>query len=784
MDKFKAKESADLLGRKTRITEKLEMDSHKANIGTNGIITKMFKRGGMMSLIGDLLLAGLPKLFNLVKNLKSKVLALGKELFDYFLKNFKLPNIPNLGKGSVPNINNAAGNIRPSASPIGGTPIIPSNGGSSMYLGRPNINKNAPRLAGEVAETAERRAIPRLAGEVAEETGKVAAKTGILGKVGNVISKIPKIGKLGKIITGAGALGVGAEAAAHASESSATNLIDLTLQRAEGNVAGNTGSVSKIGNSISKAIAPVKAVGSEIVEKVLNSSAVKKLAGSSIGEVLGKLGKFIVPKLAGAGAGIFAKIGAKWAAIIGTGAASGGIVPAIWYGGTIINGISATNRMFNISPNSKPTMLMRTIAGFSSFISDALTFGIVSPDTIAQFIGGFLLTDKDTEEMHKGQDLLQKERDKYAQESGDDISLSDYNEKVNKSLATKTWDGMKYAGNKVVDVVKNDTVFSAFNDDKIRSVMGYGDDKEIGVQDRISMGTGSMIQTMALGLVKQSGAVKVINDAINNVKQGWQNVKTAAMKVTPLAAFDDDRIRELLGLDANVPVTMQDRISVGTGSVLSNLSFGLIKQSNATGAINGAIEKVKSGWDALGNGVSWLGDQIQLGLNKLDVAAGSMFGLKDDDGNPMGLTTWVSGGVTKAYDEIGTAANNALNGIKGFWGSIDDRISKFKEGIGEALDSMDNSVGEFLHLKDEEGNGISLSKFIAGVGKSIKNGYNSAREYVSTGFNNNTSSLQSASSSAISARNAAANDSSNEGNSGLSLLINLKRMLVVKLLIL
>jgi hypothetical protein len=791
VDKFFNRENNDKLVRSNRIKDALNMNAQKATIGTNKIMNKMFGRSGILSMVGDLLFMGLPKFFSFIKNFKKNAMQLAEDLLGKLLKKLPLPNFGgNGGSNTVRQLLNGG-------SKNNTLPTSKDKSKEVLDVLKTGMDKKGKgKVAGEIIEDAAKQELKHL-----PSPKKIIAEELIEGAAKQEIKHLPSPTK---ILSGGGKKAViagllpGAVQTAEETFTHSGNLVEDILARQEskmgsniienvpfivkdeaGNVVGKSGVKQSIGRIITKGTNTAKSASANIIEKVLNSSAVKKLAGSKIGGILGNLSKFIIERVKNYGESLFSKIAIKWGTIIGTGAISEGIIPALWYGGTILNGVSATNRMFNISPNSKPSVLMRTIAGFSAFISDALTFGIISPDTIAQFIGGLLLTDADTASLHQGQDLLQKEYNEYKDKTGEDLTLDQYNEKVNKSTGDKIWDGVKSTGSQawtsikngaswVGNQVMNNTPFTAFNDDKIRETLGYGKDKEISVQDRLSMGTGSILSNMTFGLIQQSDAVKIVNDSINSFKAGWEKTKEYVNKNTPLAAFNDDEIRNELGLDPSVPLTLQDRLSVGTGAVISNMTFGLIKQSNASNAVNGAIISVKDGWEKVKQGASKFGDEFVEGAKKMDVVVGGFFGLKDADGNPMGLTTWIDGGISSIHKEISDKIDSALSSIKGAWEWVGNGFDELKQNIGKGLELADKKIGDMLGLKDSDGNTQSLTQAISGkateFSKWVGNGYNSARNYVTSGFDNSTDIYQSKSSMDSARRNAAAAD---QGGNGL-----------------
>ena len=613
VDTFKKKEKMETITKSLSEKNKLEKKSMLANISTNTIIDKVFGKKGIMSLVGTLLLTGLPKLWNFVKNFKN----IGMDLLDSLFNKIK-----------------------------------------SKIFGSSTVTKTALETVENVAEKGGK----KVATEVGEAAVEAGAKKGVLSGVG---------AKVGGVFTKA---------------------------------------ASKTVTPVVKSV--TEKIDTNIIQKILNSSAVRKLAGSKIGSVLGKLATFLTARMKNAGKAIFAKITAKWSAIIGTGAVSGGIIPAIWYGGEILNGISKTNQMFGMSPSYKPSMLMRTIAGFSEFLTDNLTFGIVPASMIANFLGSLLLGDEDKSNISAGQEQLELDYNAYMAETGTEISLDDYNEKIaNRSMVGKVWDGTKNTWSSVKSVGSNVV-------DKIKTVAG-------------SIGN-------------------VWDSAVEGTKNLASKVGKYMITNSPLSGFSDDKVRETFGLNENANISIGERIAQSIGSSLSNLTGGLIDDSSIAKATHGAFLYAGDLWDTTKTKMGELRDKSSEAIKWANNKLGSIFGMEDDNGNPLSMT-----------EGIGYNVNNLVEGIEedasSLWGSVKETMANFKDKAVDAAKWLDGKLGSLFGMEDDNGDSVTLTQGLASnikkAGTWISNKFSAIKSAPTGAFNSLTSSFQSRSAQQVALQN-------------------------------
>lgn len=643
VDTFKNKEKTELLVRNATLKNKLEHKSMMANINTNNILEDTFGKKGIFRTIGSLLLTGLPVLFGAVKNLGKNVVKYGSQLIEKYgskliEKLMSKLGMKGFGKATTDAANELGKEAINSTTKSGGwfSGFKFGSGGKSTT----NAAKNGFGLTKDGYLTVlsqNPNTVTGIGGEVAEQTAKRSVFSSAKGAVKNTVK-------------------VAAEK-----------------------------------------------VNVNIIQKVLNSSAVKKLAGSKIGSILGKLSTFLMARMKNAGSKIFAKISAKWAAIIGTGAASGGIIPAIWYGGEILNGISKTNQIFGMSPSYKPSMLMRTIAGFSEFLSMNLTFGLVPTSVIANFIGALLLTDKDRENISAGQEQLDKDYEKYIAETGNEISKDEYNEKIaNRSMMGKIWDGTKNTVSKVGHFITDDTTLAAFNNNKIRNTFNLSENDNITFSQRISQGVAGTLSMVTGGFINTDPVARKINKVFDYAGNIWDEAWDGIQEQSILGAFDTERVRNTFGLSEGVDVTLSQRVAQGLGGSLSALTGGLVDTSSIARTIDGVFVCAGEIWDKVWDGIqehsvlaAFDDDKIR---ESLGLAPDEKITLTDRvaagiSGSLSGLT----GGfidiapITKTVTKVFDIAGNIWNSVKTFF---DDLKNKIKEKLKNARNKLNWLLGE------------------------------------------------------------------------------------------
>ena len=644
---FTAKENAEEQTKQFKLRKKLEESSMKSEIGTHGILKKAFGPKGIFGMLGTILSFAVP----LLGKLKSKVKDLFSSLFKDFAGNligkFKSWASPLFEKllGKL-NFNPSGGFNNFSNTPIHSTPIT----GGYLPVNVPSFKGGLPGTT-----VAKIPGLPQSTGTLLlPGAASVATKGTKGGKIGQLFSKIKNKGGelLGKVSSLFGNKGA---------QTIATNTLgDISQQ-----VASYTASEASrplLNGTVSSIMGNTTKANSSIISKIFSSKALQKICGSKIGSVLKKVGEFISKSLAGkVTASFFAKLGAKWSAIIGSGAISAGIIPAIWYGGEIINSVSATNKIFQMSPNYKPSALMKTIAGVAEFISINITFGLVSPTTIAQYIASLVMDENDSKKLEDAQTQLKNEYDSYVKESGDNsITLEEYNKKVNKSLLNKAWDGVKSGAGWIKDKASGAW-------DTAKEVVGNIGDKVKDGADTLNATIGAIF-----GLEDEEGNPLNFTEWAGKKASGaWEGIKSGAGWIKDKAHDVWEGAKDLWGKTSEF--------------------FGGVK------------------------------DNINDGIETANENIGSLLGLQDRDGNSTTFSAWLGDKASDACDWIKEKVSNAWEGAKGLWGDLSSGLESLKEKAKSGLKSADESIGSMLGLEDSSGNSTTLSGWVGDKWNSFSN---------------------------------------------------------------
>lgn len=555
----------------------------------------------------------------------------------------------------------------------------------------------------------------KIAGEVVEETAEAAIKKGAIDMTATNLAKGGVHAGLNNKLKGVLKTS-GKNVTKNTATSTALALVSDTGKNAAFNSIDNIGAnaISKYGaenivNATFK-VADDVITDSSIITKIFSSNVMKKLCGSKIGQALPRIGKAIADRLTKAGgAKIFAKIGAKWATVIGTGVASGGIIPAIWYGGTVLNGISATNRMFEVSPKFKPTMLMRLIAGVAAFISENITFGIIPDKWICQLIAGFVLSDDEMSRISEGKQGLVAEHEKYMAETGTEITFGDYNKKVaNRSLMTKTLDGVKGIGNFITG--------NAFNNDRVREIQGLGVNDPITFGDRLGTFGASSLSALTLGIVKPEeinetfGIIsKVTGDYLGKAKDFFLTL--------------DDKFLDAMDT-TNAAIGAIFNLTDEEGNPINFTKWTKLKFDNMGKAIGEAASNAKKKaneiWGSISDKYNIFKSNTNKGMEAIDKSLGVVFGLTNEDGSVIKVTDWLQNKTRLGMEAISDKMKSAMDSIKDVWDNITNIYDNLKSKVKEGAKTLDKNVGSFFNLTNSNGESTSVTGWISDKWNNLK----------------------------------------------------------------
>ena len=421
---------------------------------------------------------------------------------------------------------------------------------------------------------------------------------------------------------------------------------------------------STIFNTVSKGLAKAgKACSKEAVDKVLDQviKAIEK-----------QLLPTFVEKLAKAGAKTIAKIAGS--------IASGGIVALIFGAAGFIGGYNDAETILGVvkddSVDYDPSFGVKLACGLVSFINETFLFGLVPLDVAFNILYEvikvvFNIDPEDTAELDKARAESQKFMEEYNLKNDTNMTVTEYND--SQKWTHKAWNAVKSGAGKAWDGIKTGASWIA--------------DKAGGLVDKAKEGlgnAGNWIKDKAGNLV--SGARDIAGKAVDKAKDvgNWLTGN----------AFNDDAIREKLGVSDEYEITTIDRLSSFLGETTGRI-FG----KDFTTEIAGTITNIKEG--------------VTKGLDTANKKLGGMLGLEDEDGNPLSLTEGVKYNFDKTITGLKQGWDDFKTNTKEFWKNVGEgakeKWNSFKEGVSNGLKKADEKLGSLLGLEDENGNPISLT---------------------------------------------------------------------------
>lgn len=641
---FNMKEQLESSAKKIKEKIRLNKNALKSQIETGKIIFNRFGKKSLFGIISDLAPLILPHIFKFFSKIKK-----AGGLLEHGISLIKTKIFPKVNKWFIDKVSPVITKISTAIGSLGKTLWTKLSTMTSRIVAAIKGQAISDSI-GDAADTI--KDIKKLKNaKNAASAGQMLLETGAAGAGGTA----------GKQLLLGGGSGAAKNAAKEAAEYAAKD-------------AARYGSKATIINGVEYSVKGATKAGklSTLITKIMNSAPMKKVAGSSFGKVLSKLGKYLVEKLSPYAAKLTAKISAKWGVISGTGAVSGGLITAAYVGMSLLNSISKTNQLLELSPNYEPPKKFRLIAGFAEFLDSNLTMGFIPAKTIAYKLIEWLCTDDEKAELQKAQGNFDEEYQKYVEDTGRNISKEEYNKRKNKSMFTK-------AGHNLTANI--------FDSGYIREKYNIGEDEDISLGTRV-----------------KSGLSTLANKATGN-----------------LFASDYD-LEKITGKKAK-DITIGDRAKIFASTFANNATFGFLGEDKIYEKINKLtnggewlVGKVKDGMDSFNT-------KIKHALWYSDSWLGSIFNTTDEKGNPITLTDAIGNKFSDAKNSIKSAASGWWNEQKAKWAPVKETASKLANYVGDGIDSFKNSVsnavdgadqwlGNVFGLTDEKGNPISLSKKI------------------------------------------------------------------------
>ena len=280
----------------------------------------------------------------------------------------------------------------------------------------------------------------------------------------------------------------------------------------------------------------------------------------------------------------------------------------------------------------------------------------------------------------------------------------------------KLSDGAQWAGDKLSqganwakDKLMNNTPLVAMNDDKIRSTFGLNDGVEVTMKNRISSGIGSAISLLSGGLIDQTDASKTVQGAIIAAQNTWGSFKDKMVQV------GQDVKDNAYKLDQNVGSLFGLHDADGNSLGFTQWAGGKIDTliGNVGSVAKSASNYAKGAWTSISDWSKNKYDYVVSGsaLADADKQVGSLFGLKDSEGNPLGFSDWAGNKVNTFLDGVSDVAKKGSAFAKDTWNSISGWTGNKYDYIvsGSALADADKQVGKLFGLHDPDGNAIGFS---------------------------------------------------------------------------
>lgn len=549
--------------------------------------------------------------------------------------------------------------------------------------------------------------------------------------LGKLIPKIPKFknpfgGKKGGLageVMEEGAEAAAKKGASEAAAKTGTTVAERAVVAATGEAAGR-GAVA----AATKGAAKIGAKqmmnanqGPDLIKKILDSGPVQKFAGGRVAKSLTQLADWLSTRLVKVFPKLMPKLTAKWGLYTGAALLSGGLVTGVILGTSALNGASAVNRIFDLPNEFKPSATLTAIATFAHFVSENITMGFIDEKEIARTLAGWVLSDKEQAEIGQQKQQLQQKYYNYNQTNQSNVTYDDFNElKENRSMLQKGSDLLTGDMSNKVHVME---------------ALGKKDINDVGVGDRVAVGTASFLDMASFGLLDRDKTAQNIskgwNEGVDNMKKGIDAIQKWGSelpgKINEGIEWADDGLGSLFGLtdDSGKPISISDWTGNKVNAIGESISNGW----------NAAMDWGSKAIDRTGQFfTSDLPNAVGDGLEWTDSMFGSLFGLTDDSGTPLRISEWTGDQVSAIGKSISEGWNAAVD-----WGSkAVDRTQKFfmediPNGISEGINWADNNLGSLFGTKDSEGNPIPISTFVSAsadlIGQKISEGWDATKEW-------------------------------------------------------
>ena len=571
-------------------------------------------------------------------------------------------------------------------------------------FGNPIDNTGLASSTGRLARNSGKKV---LTSGVVEKGSRLATKVGItsasdLSKLGVDLSTkkgVSKIGKMGMKLKGD--LGATESLASLATKSIPTQIKEGATKIAQPAVSKVVETSNKLMNSkfVTSILDWLKvAFTNKKVVKELGEEAAK----NTLSELTEKVSKALTEKVLSRFAPKISAAIAKVAGRVGGAAATAGIVTVAFGVTDFISGAVNAERLFEIPPGTA-TFGMRTMA---AVLQTILGLGMIGPlidvanEIIAEVTGISFLTLIATVgyswltkavggdiELKNLQAEFSEDYQMYKEANGlSDLSKRAYQDVVNPTFGSKITNGISNAWNKTKEFGSN----------------VWNKTKEVG--------------SSVWNKTKEAGASL------------WESTKSGASKAGHFLTgnlFNDSKIRQELGLNENVDLTLKDRVSMGASSLIERMTGGTVKTEDTIKVIYGYQTKIANAasnvWQGVQEKVSTEWNNAKGIASKAIDGAGKkitgMLGLLDGNNQPLPLGEGISvvkdaaiEAVKTKWNDIKTKASNWWDGTKETVGA---QLNYLREETPKALNALNTNVGSLLGFQNDDGEPVSMTEGIS-----------------------------------------------------------------------
>ena len=323
-----------------------------------------------------------------------------------------------------------------------------------------------------------------------------------------------------------------------------------------------------------------------------------------------------------------------------------------------------------------------------------------------------------------------------------------------KEVASNVWNGTKDIASKALDVttntaknVGNFVTGNIFNDDEIRRQLGLSDNVDVTLKDRLSMGAATIIERMSLGKIDTEDSIRKIqgiqSSVYETVSDVWNSINNSVKE------FYNDKKDKLIKLGDSIG----KKITGSIGLLDENgdpLPFGegmaelKVRASEAIkNTLNDAVKFASDTWTSVKEKAKSVYDTAKENIldtaDKMGRKITGLFGLLDENGDPLPFGEGMAELKTIVSDTIKNKVNSAVKFASDTWDSVKEKAENVynttKDNIVNTADKMGRKITGFFGLLDENGDplpfGEGMAQLKVKAPEAIKNAVNDAKQFAS-----------------------------------------------------